>query len=60
MKRPRVDLDSDLEDDVAEYARENGLTRPRAYRQLIEQGLACDKEDHSARLKHAEQSSRVD
>lgn len=38
-KRPRIDLPDDLEQQVQNYANEHGVKMPRAYRELIENGL---------------------
>jgi hypothetical protein len=35
-----------LHERVKEYARENGIRHPRAYRELIERGLDADDDDH--------------
>jgi hypothetical protein len=42
----KIDVDierrSDLHERVKEYARGNGIRRPRAYRELIAKGLEAD------------------
>ncbi|WP_229121472.1 hypothetical protein [Halapricum desulfuricans] len=45
--RTDVDMErgGDLHERVKEYARENGLRHPRAYRELIEKGLEATDAD---------------
>ena len=37
-----IERGSELHERVKVYARENGIRHPRAYRELIEKGLAVD------------------
>jgi hypothetical protein len=45
--RTEIDIErgGDIHERVKEYARENGIRHPRAYRELIEQGLETDGND---------------
>jgi len=40
MARPEIQTGEDLRQRVEEYAHQNGLRMPRAYRELIESGLS--------------------
>ena len=40
-----MERDDDLHERVKEYARENGIRHPRAYRELIEKGLKATDAD---------------
>ena len=40
-----MERDSDLHKRVKQYARENGIRHPRAYRELIEMGLDATDAD---------------
>lgn len=44
MKRPRVDTSDDVVDEVHSYAKENGLSIPRAWGRLVENAL--ESHDH--------------
>lgn len=43
MARPRIDIDPDTKEEVEQYAEDNGLRMPRAYAELIEEGLNSSK-----------------
>ena len=47
LVRTEIDMErgGDLHERVKEYARENGIRHPRAYRELIEHGLETDGND---------------
>jgi hypothetical protein len=40
-----MESDGDLHERVQQYARENGIRHPRAYRELIEKGLDATDAD---------------
>lgn len=44
MKRPRIDTSDDVVEEVHSYAKENGLSIPRAWGQLVENAL--ESQDH--------------